>query len=102
MDAAGKQVRSLALGKEGSWGDVEALPGGRYLVCNYGSGRVFEIDAAGKVQWEQQLPGACGVSRLPNSTTLVACSARAAEIDRTGRVLWERLRDGFVRRAHRR
>jgi HEAT repeat protein len=102
LDAAGKQVRSLALGKEGSWGDVEALPGGRYLVCNYGSGRVFEIDAAGKVQWEQQLPGACGVSRLPNSTTLVACSARAAEIDRTGRVLWERLSDGFVRRAHRR
>ncbi|HZT80549.1 MAG TPA: HEAT repeat domain-containing protein, partial [Gemmataceae bacterium] len=102
LDAAGKEVRSVQLPQEGSWGEVEALPGGKYLVTNYGSGRVFEVDAAGKVVWEHKLSGACGGMRLPNGHTLLACPQRVVEIDRAGKVVWEAAADGFVRRANRR
>lgn len=102
LDAAGKQVRALAIPHEGSWGDVEALPGGRYLVTNYTTHRAFEIDPAGKVVWEQKIDGACGGRRLPNGHTLLACPQRMVEIDRAGKQVWQSKAEGFVRRAHRR
>jgi hypothetical protein len=102
LNAAGRKVRTVQVPREGSWGAVEALPGGRYLVCNYGTGRVLEVNGAGKVLWERTVPGACGVVRLPSGNTLLGCSDRAVEIDRAGKVVWERSSDGFVRRIHRR
>jgi HEAT repeat protein len=102
LDRAGKRVRTVSIPHEGSWGDVEALPGGKYLVTNYGTHRVFEIDAAGKVLWEKKIDGACGARRLPNGNTLLACPQRMVEIDRSGNIVWQSSADGFVRRAHRR
>src|SRR5262249_12372286 len=51
----GKAVRTVTLTHEGTWGDVDALPGGRYLVANYGIGFVREVDAAGKTLREAKI-----------------------------------------------
>lgn len=102
LDGAGKKVAAVQLTHEGSWGEVEVLPGGRYLVSNYGTGRVQEVNMAGKLLWECSVPGACGVTRLPGGNTLLACNGKVVEVDRAGKAVWEHVSNGFVRRTHRR
>jgi outer membrane protein assembly factor BamB len=102
VDSAGNRVRAVPIPKENMWVGIQDLPGDRYLLANSSTGRVVEIDKAGKVIWEGKVPGACGVERLPNGNTLVATSGRVVELDRTGKQLWERRSGGYVRRVHRR
>jgi hypothetical protein len=103
IDAQGKQLRTVQLKQEGTWGDVDLLPNGRFLVTNYGANFTREVDDKGKVLWEQTtVAGACGADRLPNGHTLLACPSRSVEIDRAGKILWETKSPGYVRRSHRR
>lgn len=103
LDTEGKQLRTLQMKQEGTWGDIDLLPNGRFLVSNYGANFTREVDDKGKVHWEQTaVAGACGADRLPNGHTLLACPSRSVEIDRAGKVVWETKSPGYVRRSHRR
>jgi HEAT repeat protein/outer membrane protein assembly factor BamB len=102
MDSAGNRVRAVKIPHETMWVGVEDLPGDRFLLASSGAGRVIEVDKNGKVLWEARVPGACGVTRLPNGHTLVATRGKVLELDRAGHTVWERPSDGYVRRVHRR
>ena len=102
IDARGKKVRTVTMTHEGTWGDVDGLPGGRYLVANYGTGYIREVDSNGKALWTIQIGGACGVDRLPDGKYLVGCPSRSVIVDRAGNVVWEAKSEGSVRRTHRR
>jgi hypothetical protein len=93
LDATGKEVRHVSTKNAGTtsgWGSAERLPNGNYLVALYSSGKVVELDANGKVQWEVQSPNPGHATRLRNGNTLVACiEGRAVvEYDRTGKKVW--------------
>jgi HEAT repeat protein len=93
LDATGKEVRHVstkAAGTTTGWGSAERLPNGNYLVALYATGKVVELDAAGKVQWECQAPSPGHATRLRNGNTLVACiEGRAVvEYDRAGKKVW--------------
>jgi hypothetical protein len=102
VDTAGKRVRTIPLQSQGMWVGIQDLPGDRFLMANSARGRVLEVDSAGTVLWEAQLPGACGVARLPDGHTLVATQGKVVELDAEGKSVWEKTVDGYVRRAHRR
>jgi outer membrane protein assembly factor BamB len=102
VDTAGKKVRAVPLPPHSMYVGIEGLPGDRFVVANSSSGRVLEVDAKGKVLWEANVPGACGVTRLPNGHTLVSASHLVVELDRAGKKVWEKRRDGYVRRVRRR
>jgi hypothetical protein len=100
-----REVRTLYLTKapaQGTdWYRLEPLPGARLLLASHTDGRVFEIDAAGKVVWEYKVPQAYSATRLENGNVLIATaeSARLLEVDRSGRVIYEGKADGVVRRV---
>jgi hypothetical protein len=102
---ANKSVKSIRLDNNfGGWCGVEALPGGRFLIAVLGSGKVQELDSAGKAIWECTVPGACHATRLPNGHVLVACMAnrRVVEVDREGKTIKETLTEGRPWRVHQR
>ncbi|HZT81773.1 MAG TPA: HEAT repeat domain-containing protein [Gemmataceae bacterium] len=92
LDAAGKEVRRIPVpGGISTFGGVEALPNGRFLVSVYGSNKVLEIDAAGKAHWEASVQTPGSAARLPTGNTLVASmdAKQIVEIDRAGKVVWK-------------
>lgn len=100
LDAKGALVRTFTPqahgGGAGYWASVEALPGGRYLLCLTGAGKVVETDAAGKILWECSVPSACGATRLPSGNTLVGNTDGRCivEVDRQGKEIWKRTTKG--------
>ena len=102
IDTAGKTVRKVPLPPHSMWVGIEDVPGDHFMVANSSTGRVLEVDAAGKVVWEGNVRGACGVSKLPNGRVLVAGPQRVVELDRGGKVVWEKKVPGYARRVHRR
>ncbi len=102
MDTGGKKVRSIPIPHESMWVGIEDIGSDRFVLANSNSGRVIEVDAAGKILWEGNVSGACGVTRLPGGNTLVATSGRVVELDRAGKVVWEKKVTGYARRVHRR
>jgi hypothetical protein len=109
MNTAGERVRTVQLAQEGTWGDVVSLPGGRYLVSNYGVGVVREVDASGKTLREVKIFDPCGLDLLPHGQLLVSGGqllvsgeGYAKVTDWTGKSFWEIKSNGCVRRIHRR
>jgi hypothetical protein len=106
MDSAGKQLHRVDAGggRGQSWGSVEALPNGRFLLALGGSGKAVEIDWQGKVYWERAVPNPNSAIRLPNGNTLVASHDDKCvyEFDRGGKEVWKRSTDGHPFRARRR
>jgi outer membrane protein assembly factor BamB len=101
IDAAGKEIRSLHLPIAGGWSGVEAVPGGRYLVCNLNQGKVLEVDSTGKTVWEYQHGGACYATRLPSGNTLVVGNNSGLhEVDRNGKVVAEKPMKTSLWRVH--
>lgn len=101
IDRAGKAVTNITLPERGGWSGIEGLPGRRFLVV--GAGRVRELDAAGKVLWETNQPGACYATRLPNGNTLIADNSKGiVEVDRAGKRVAERPVTTGLWRVHRR
>jgi hypothetical protein len=99
-DTTGRRVRSVPLPRGSMYVGIEDLPGDRFLVANSTTGQVLEVNGAGKVLWSAAVPGACGLSRLPNGNTLVGVDRRVVELNREGRPVWQRETGGYVRRVH--
>src|SRR5690606_22378630 len=58
IDEAGKEVAAFQLTDPSDrWGDIDGLGNGRYLVTNYGSGFVREVNAKGATLWQAEVPG---------------------------------------------
>jgi HEAT repeat protein len=73
LGADGKEVRRVQLpAQENTFGGIEVLPNGRYLVALYSSARVLEVDQAGKVYLDIKVQSASSATRLPNGNTLVS------------------------------
>ncbi len=89
---------------QGSPYSVEALPGGRYLLANYGQNEVVEVDGSGQIVWRFELQGAYHATRLPNGNTLASSHGgkRVVEVSRDGKIVWETPTRGHVWRVHRR
>jgi len=104
IDAAGKAVRAIAVGHTASWGAVELLPSGRYLVALFAANKVVEIDADGKVHWEGTVRQPTSATRLANGNTLVTDTEgrRVLELDRLGKKVWEQATEGRPFRVRRR
>ncbi len=102
FDSAGKQLRKIQLKDEGRWGEVIADGPGRYLVTNYGTGKVLQINTDGKLLWEKNVPASCGVERLANGHLLIGAGSKVVVLDRAGKIVQELDVTGFARRAHRR
>jgi HEAT repeat protein len=100
----GKVLKSFASGLNGCY-SVQGLPGGRYLVASYNEGKVYELDAAGKVVWQHVCASAYHAERLPNGHTLIAShgQSRVIEVDRKGNILSDHgTNNSSVWRVHRR
>jgi hypothetical protein len=99
------EVRTLKLSDapaQGTdWYRLEPQPGMRLLLASHTDGRVFEIDAGGKVVWEHKVPQAYSATRLANGNVLIATAetARLIEVERSGRVVHEGKAGGIVRRV---
>jgi hypothetical protein len=76
LDATFKQVRSITPEAHGNgagyWASIEPLPNGRFLVALGTSGKVVEVDAKGKIQWQCDCTNAVFATRLRNGNTLVS------------------------------
>ncbi len=100
-----KEVRTLKLSDAPAngtdWYRIEQGPGGRFLLASHTDGRVFEIDAAGKVLWEHKVPQAYSATRLANGNVLIATaeSRRLIEVDRQHKVVSERQTKGYMGRV---
>jgi hypothetical protein len=102
MDMAGRKLRSIPLPNQSMYVGIEDIASDHFIVANSSSGQVLEVDAAGKIVWQANVPGACGVTRLPGGNTLVATAQRVVELDRAGKIVWEKKTTGYARRIHRR
>lgn len=99
----GQVLRTIQLGEDfGGWCSVEVLPTGRFLVALFTSGKVRELDAAGKTLWECSISGACHATRLPNGNTLVASMhhRKVVEVDPAGKTIRETSTEGRPWRVH--
>jgi hypothetical protein len=96
-DAQGKFLRFIRL-PPGQYTDIEDVPGGGFIAACAKTGRVLEVDAMGKALWKADVPGTCGVTRLPNGHTLVGADHRIIELDDRGKTVWEKQTEGYVRR----
>ena len=103
VDTSRQHVRWIPLPKEDSgYVDVQDLPGDHFLVAHLGRGRVLEVNVAGKVLWQADVPGACGAARLPNGHTLVSANHKVVELNAWGESVWEKAAAGYARRVYRR
>jgi hypothetical protein len=103
LAADGKEVRSILVPGFGVWGDLEVLPGDRFLVASYGSNKVLELDGKGKILWQCAADRPASATRLRNGHTLVAQSEsrQLLEFDRDGKEVARQstvARPFFVRR----
>jgi HEAT repeat protein len=102
LAAGGKVYRRFNVGSPGAWCGVEWLPNGHYLVTLMATGKIQEMDAAGKVYWRITITGAHQTLRLPDGHTLVVCmnNKRLVRLDRAGKMVWERRTEGRPWRVH--
>jgi outer membrane protein assembly factor BamB len=103
IETNGKEVRRLAVSGLGSWAGVELLSNGHFLVAQYASNHVVELDAAGKVFWEGTVQTPAWCTRLRNGNTLVASTDAhcVVELDRAGKEVWKRETPGRPFRVRR-
>jgi hypothetical protein len=101
----GKEVRTLKLSTAPpngtDWYRIEEAPGGHFLLASHTDGRVFEIDAAGKVLWEHKVDQAYSATRLANGHVLIATaeSRRLVEVDRQHKIIADRQTKGYMGRV---
>jgi hypothetical protein len=100
----GKLIAKARVGSGLSWGSIERLRNGRYLVALGGAGKVQELDMTGKVYWDKPVSNPNRAIRLRNGHTLVASHGDQAiyEFDGTGNERWKHPCVGRPFAAHRR
>lgn len=75
--------------------NARKLENGNYLVAHYGLDKVCEYDSSGRKVMEISITGGPhSVIRLPQGSTLIACSdhngdPRIVEVDRNGTIVWQ-------------
>ena len=91
VDATGKLLAKTKLGSGLTWGSIERLRNGRYLVALGGIGKVQEVDMTGKIYWEKTVSNPNRAVRLANGNTLVASHGDQAiyEFDPNGNERWK-------------
>lgn len=100
LDSGGKQVGSFSTG--GGFVSVTTgfrpafLPTGGIVIPNYGTGKVREYDASGKLVWEFDTYQPNSVARLPNGNTLICSRLRnqITEVDRKGKEVSKKTVEG--------
>jgi hypothetical protein len=104
VDEKGAVIAKARLATGLSWGSIERLRNGRYLVALGGVGKVQEVDMTGKVYWEKAVNNPNRAVRLANGNTLVASHADQAiyEFDPNGNERWKHACGGRPFAAHRR
>jgi hypothetical protein len=77
--------------------DAQVLPGGRVLIAEY-AGFVTERNQQGEVLWEQAVPAAMQVQRLPSGNTFVVTVRNLLEIEPGGkqRIIYTHTRKGSL------
>jgi hypothetical protein len=102
LDANRKELKRINVNGV-SWGSVEKLANGRYLVAVYGGGRVAEVDKDGKELWSAQIASPTLATRLRDGHTLVASTATntVVEFDRKGKQVWSQRAQGQPWRGRR-
>jgi outer membrane protein assembly factor BamB len=91
IDDRGKEIAKIKIGNGLTWGSVERLPNGRFLIALGGVNRIQEIDLAGKVYWEKAINNPNRAARLANGNILVASHGDQCiyELDPHGKQLWK-------------
>ena len=106
VDSDGKEGKSFSVGGPATivYGSIDLLPNGHVLVPLYSSGKVVELDGAGKLIWEAPVPNANAATRLPNGHTLITSFGqnRAVELDRDGKEVWTHAGEGRLLRVRKR
>ena len=127
LDKKGKELGELLLpAGDVNYVGLQELPGGRFLLADSTNGRVIEVSGqgnladywgaealerardaltapgarffkGGKVVWQADLPGACGMIRLANGHTLASANHKVVEFGVDGKQLWEANAEGYVR-----
>jgi hypothetical protein len=72
IDDTGKEIGKAKVGLGLTWGSVERLRNGHYLVALGGLNKVQEIDLQGKIYWEKTVNNPNRAIRLANGHVLVA------------------------------
>ncbi|HEY8506301.1 MAG TPA: HEAT repeat domain-containing protein, partial [Gemmataceae bacterium] len=92
LDARGKELRRVNVGRTSGWAGLEVLPNGNFLVAQYTAApRVAEVDGDGKVVWECTTPlSPTRAQRLRSGNTLVAGGNHnfVAEYNPAGEEVW--------------
>jgi hypothetical protein len=103
LDRSGKEVRTLNVGGMLTWGGVDVLPNGNYLVARYSNNQVVEVNKLGKVVWKCTVQTPSLATRLRNGHILVCSSdgRKIVEIDRKGKEVWKHVVQGRPFRARR-
>jgi HEAT repeat protein len=96
LDAGGTEVRHLDVPGTAGWGRAEPLPNGHFLVAQYTSNQVVEVDPGGKVVWRCAVTTPSSATRLRNGNVLVTSSEghKLVEIDRGGKEVWAQAAKG--------
>jgi len=97
IDRTGKQHCMIDIpGGTGIWAHVEKLDNGRYLVAQYSSNRVIELDKDGKIHWQVTVTSPSSASQLPNGNILVSAmnDRRVVEFNRAGKEVWSQKTKG--------
>jgi hypothetical protein len=91
IDEKGKLIAKTKVGSGLSWGSIERLRNGRYLIALGGVGKVQEVDMAGHVYWEKAVSNPNRAIRLANGHTLVASHGDSTiyEFDANGNERWK-------------
>jgi hypothetical protein len=69
-------------------GAAMATPGHRFACTDYSQGKVFLVDAAGKVEWSYDAPHANDIWVLPNGNLLFNTGHGAKEVTRDRKVVF--------------
>jgi hypothetical protein len=91
VDGKGSVVAKTRISDGLTWGSIERLRNGHYLVAlGGGNGRIQEVDMAGNVYWEKAVNNPNRALRLANGHTLVASHGdqRIYEFDAAGKECW--------------
>ena len=92
VDEKGGVIAKTRISDGLTWGSIERLRNGHYLVAlGGGSGKVQEVDMAGNVYWEKAVNNPNRAVRLANGHTLVACHGDQCiyEFDAAGSECWK-------------
>ena len=91
VDEKGKQIAKTKISTGLAWGSIERLRNGHYLIALGGTGKIQEVDMAGKVYWEKAVNNPNRAVRLANGHTLVASHVDQCvyEFDAAGNERWK-------------